>query len=118
LFKNSIDNSLSARIDAINAYGNVGFGIVINDNKVVYPDDNNISYIGIAANDIYPGREFKPVLSYTITYLDDVTTLIEKIDAHINTVENIKNNEALSFEAGPDFVANVTAYDIIYDMIN
>lgn len=116
--RRSIDNSLIDRIDAINAYGNVGFGIVINNSNVVYPDDNNISYIGIAANDIYLGREFKPVLSYTITYLDDVTTLIEKIDAHINTVENIKNNEALSFEASHNFAANVTTYDIIYDMIN
>lgn len=113
--RRSVDNSLSARIDAINAYANTGFGIVLNDNKVVYPDINDISYISVASNDIYPGRELKPAISYTITYLDDVTTLIEKIDGHINAVENIKNNETISFEAAPDYVQDVITYDIVHD---
>lgn len=113
--RRSVDNSLSARIDAITAYASGGFGIVLNDNKVVYPDTNNISYINVSANDIYPGREFKPAISYTITYLDDMATLIEKIDGHINAVENIKTNETLSFDAAPDYVQNVIAYDIVHD---
>lgn len=113
--RRSVDNSLSARIDAITTYASSGFGIVINNNKAVYPNSNNISYLNVSANDIYSSREFKPAISYTITYLDDMATLIEKLDGHIGEVENIKNSENISFEAAPDYVQNVITYDIVHD---